>query len=149
MRGVVLGKPVAQNLFGGFNQMKKVMVSVLILAIVAMCGMITTTAVFAAPTVIQAVTCHNVVDKNPEGPSNEFVPGKMFCWAKFDALENTNVTFVWYCNGVAQLKPFTTEVKASHSYRTWAYRTVSTGSWKCVILDSEGKTLKEVGFTVK
>jgi hypothetical protein len=124
---------------------------ILVLAVIMLLGtIITIKTAFAAEgiSVNRLIMCHGVANHEPTTPTDTFTPGTAVCFADFNVAQDQKVTFVWFLDG-KEASRFAIEVKKSPRWRTWANRTVSTGAWKCAILDSAGNLLREVGFTVK
>jgi hypothetical protein len=104
----------------------------------------------ASESVKRAVICTGIVNHEPIDALTH-VPattGKVFFFTEIAGMEGKTITHRWIKDGskVADIRISI----ASNRYRCHSSRSVSgkTGNWTAQVLDEDGKTLKEVAFTV-
>ncbi len=94
----------------------------------------------------------NVVDRNPQGVSNEFPVrvGKIYCFTKVVGMEKGEIIHRWIKEGIVQ-----TEIRLAvggTSWRVWSAKNVypdGVGAWKVEVVDpASGRTLKVLEFTL-
>lgn len=99
------------------------------------------------------LVCAGVEDREPVGVSESFQPGTGTVYAFLEAVDitrDTTVTFAWYHAG-EEINKFTLPIKKGPRWRTYAGKNLYDlkGSWKVDLLDSAGKTVFSVDFTVQ
>ena len=109
-----------------------------------------TTGGLSSAAVSRAVICTGIMNHEPTDSSNQ-VPSttsKVFFFTQVNGMEGKTITHRWIKDGskVADIKISI----ASNRFRCHSSRSVSgkTGYWTAQVLDSNGKKLKEVAFTV-
>ena len=75
----------------------------------------------------------------------------LYCFTRFTAPEGTDTTIkhVWY-NGQEKVGEFTLPVKGV-KWRTYSMKTIQkgwSGDWRVEVLDSDGKLMKTIKFTM-
>ena len=102
----------------------------------------------AAPEVLQAVTCTDVVDREPTGVTSRFEVGATV-WAYLrigNSGPETDVELHWFRNDAARSKSKLT-IGHSSGWRTWARMKLhAPGRWR-LELRHGGKTLRTLEFT--
>jgi len=98
----------------------------------------------------RAVICTGITNHEPPDSLTQ-VPaktGKVFFFTEITGMEGKTITHRWIKDGskVADIRIS----MASNRYRCHSSRSVSgkTGNWTAQVIDENGKTLKEVAFTV-
>jgi hypothetical protein len=91
------------------------------------------------------ITNHEPIDSLTNIPAST---GKVFFFTEITGMEGKTITHRWIKEGSK-----VTDIRismASNRYRCHSSRSVSgkTGNWTARVLDENGKTLKEVAFTV-
>lgn len=102
--------------------------------------------------VADGVITTQVVDRAPVDAVQTYSASAdhLFCFTRVTgAAGDTSVTHIWYRNGVEVLR---VELPVrSPDWRTWSVKAISpewTGEWKVEVLDSEGKLLQTIPFTL-
>jgi hypothetical protein len=76
--------------------------------------------------------------------------GKVYCFSKILGAEGKEIEQVWYFND-KEVNRVKIAVKYP-SYRCWSYKTIQpnqTGTWRVDVVDTAGKVLKSISFTIK
>jgi hypothetical protein len=105
-------------------------------------------------TVLRAVTCANVANRNPVDAKSTFSmrDDKVWVWLQLqNSGPSTQVDLVWKKDGE---KKWTVDLNVGHGrrWRTWArksIRRVNVGSWTVEVHDLEGNVLETVAFNVQ
>jgi len=110
-------------------------------------------ALSAAPppalTVVDAKLGRGVKDRVLLEEGTEFpVNSKVYCWMNLAGGPSDPIKVVWT---IGDFKDQDVSLAvAGDPWRTWSYKTVfRPGEWTVNIVDSKGKSLKEMKFTVK
>jgi len=118
------------------------LVAVLILAAPAVCR---------AATVVDAVMCEDVQDREPVGAADSFAAdvGKVWCWSKIKDGKGETIKHVYYY-GDREMAAIELSV-GSALWRTYSSKKILsawTGQWRIDIVDEEGVTLKSLEFSI-
>ncbi len=101
--------------------------------------------------VVDAAICRNVQDRQPVEPGAAFPAdvGKIYCWSKIKDGQDTTIKHIYYYDGkekgAAELQ---VRSPMFRTYSTKAILPAWTGKWRVDIVDSQGKVLKSLDFTI-
>lgn len=101
--------------------------------------------------IVDASICRNVQDRQPVEPGTTFPAdvGKIYCWSKIKDGQDTAIKHIYYCDN--QEKASIELQVRSPMFRTYSTKTILpawTGQWRVDIVDSQGKLLKSLDFTI-
>ncbi len=99
------------------------------------------------------VICAAVDNREPVGATDTFSASteEVFCFIEAsDIVEDTQIAVVWSL-GENELARVNLPLKKSARFRTYSSKKLAglKGEWKVEVLDAQGKSVKEVSFTVK
>lgn len=106
----------------------------------------------AAPTVVRAEVCADVVEREPVQTSTSFSAdvGQLYCFTEIRGAEGTTVTHAWIHEGTTRAR---VELPVrSNRWRTWSSKQILpewTGAWQVKILDADGVVLETLDFVVE
>lgn len=103
-------------------------------------------------TVSSSAICTSIVERMPEGISNEFSEEveKIYYWTKIDNAQGQTIKHVWKVENTI-LAEIELNIK-SPSYRTWSSKTIYPGlkgKMTVSVIDEEGNAIKEENFVIK
>lgn len=100
--------------------------------------------------VVDAAICRNVQDRQPVEPGAAFPAdiGKIYCWSKIKDGQDTTIKHIYYRDN-KEMAAVELQVRTP-MFRAYSTKTIlpGTGQWRVDIVDSEGKVLKSLDFTI-
>ncbi|MCB9538184.1 MAG: DUF2914 domain-containing protein [Myxococcales bacterium] len=103
-------------------------------------------AASAAPELVQAVACHDVVEREPVGVAERFAPGVVWLYLRLASDAAAQVELVWRRDG-DEVQRTTLKVGRGKRWRTWARHRTEPGAWRVDVLH-RGRRLGRVRFRV-
>lgn len=116
-------------------------------------GSVQTPPAAGGVSILDAVVCQDVVNREPVGIADVFPEqiAKVYCFCRVvGAAGESSITYNWYHGGA--LKASVQLPVRSPNWRTWSSKRMSpewTGEWMVEILSSEGTALENIVFYVR
>ena len=104
-------------------------------------------------TITELTICKGIQDREPVGAGISFANdvGKLYCFTRASAVEETTIKHIWYLDGEKRAE-LSFAIGASPAWRTNSskiIRPVDAGNWKVEVTGPDGEVLKTAEFTVE